>query len=719
MADRLELLAPAGAWDSMRAAVQNGADAIYLGGRMCNARQFAGNFRDDDEMLRAIQYCHLRNVRVYVALNTLLLDRELKEVLHYAAFLYNAGADALIVQDMGLLRLLRKCIPEFELHGSTQICLHDENGLALCAALGLRRVVLSRELSLARIEELHSHAPATVKLECFAHGAMCTAVSGACLFSSLAGGRSGNRGACAQPCRKAYAVNGGKPSYPLSLQDMCMLRYVEELRQAGVACIKLEGRMKRPEYVGAMTRAYRMAIDGAPKSEQEEAFESMQHIFFRGNCTGYYYGRDVPAEVEPKARGVLPGGNARLKREQERYSAEQNPREIAASLSLYIGTPAILQLTCEGFTVSVQGEQAAEALKPQDAARYAMQIGKLGGTPFHLMHCNVDIPEPAYLPISAINALRNAAIEAMAAHLTEIHREPLRMQEGILHAIPRTKHSATRILAIVPDAARAISAFEAGADTVALEPRKMKEAESMLRELQRYRTENRRLLLQLPAVDLSGRLRHDWETLFQLDLLDGGVAQNAAQVYSIRGERIAGYLCNAANTQSVLQLQEMGFQNVLFSLELNRAQLRDLSGLPGTGVYAYGRAQLMQLWHCPQKAAQGSCACCGQENGTLTDEAGRVFSLDRIDAAGDGQTKCCLTRVRNCDTMDILDSIGENPQPEILALEFFDESAETITQCVYTARSVFGGCRIGNSKKECATARTGITRGHWARGWET
>lgn len=715
MANPLELLAPAGAWDSMLAAVQNGADAVYLGGRIGNARQFAGNFRDDDEMRRAIDYCHLRDTRVYVAVNTLLLDRELKNALHYAAFLYNIGADALIVQDLGLLGLLRKHIPAMALHASTQMCLHDENGITMCKALGLRRVVLSRELSLARITQLHAFAAYAVELECFAHGAMCTAVSGVCLFSSLAGGRSGNRGVCAQPCRKAYAVDATM-GYPLSLQDLNMLRHVNELQQAGVAGIKLEGRMKRPEYVGAMTRAYRMAIDGAPAAEQEKTWESMFRIFHRGSCTGYYYSKEIPAQVQPKARGGLPDTDAQLQWERQRYGSDCVLREVTASLTLHIGKPAVLQFVCGGRMVSVQGAQVSVAKKMPDTARYVAQIAKLGGTPFQLAHCRVDMPAPAYMAVSALNNLRNAAAQALCTALTNLQREKVSLQDDACHAIARIEQKATSILAIVPDPARAIAAYESGAHAVALEPHRIQQAEDMLRALQPYRHAGKRLLLQLPAVDLSGRLRRQWEALFQIGLLDGGVAQNAAQVYSIRGERIAGYLCNAANSNSIQQMRKLGFDTVLLSLELNRGQIRDLCGLQGAGIYVYGRAQLMQLWHCPKRKDSAPCARCGQEPAALQDEAGRIFPLD---TTGDGESGNCLTRVRNCDILDILDVVGENPRPSLLALEFFDEPEEAVSQRVQAACYVLDEYKDMNHKKRAAPARMGMTRGHWARGWET
>ena len=614
MKHALELLAPAGAWEHMTAAVQNGADAIYLGGKSFSARRFAGNF-EEQELQRAFDYCHERGVRAYVTFNTLLLDRELDEALHYAAYLYESGADALIVQDMGLIRMMRHALPDFELHASTQMVMHDENGLALCSRLGLARAVLARELSLERIREL-SGSP--VELECFAHGALCTSVSGACLFSSLAGGRSGNRGECAQPCRKPYTVDGIGEGYPLSLADLCMLFHVDELSDAGIRSIKLEGRMKRPEYVAAMTRAYRMAIDGAQEADLRRELGALQRIFSRGAGTGYFYGADAPAN----ARGELYNDEALLDSLRESYRGEHRKQSVLGRLELCVGEKAQLKLILGDTAVSVQGEAVQTANKAPDEQRYIEQVSRLGDTPFEIGGCEIQMPEPAFVPVSALNALRRDAVEALLS-VIRLRRTAPDVQ---MPSLPDYKSAVeAEILAVVPDEERAEAAFQAGADIVALEPRCATGAMDMLLTLQQYRRAGKRLLLQLPAVDISGREKTGWQELFDSELLDGGVAQNAGQALLIRGERVAGYLCNAVNAQAVAQLRELGFDRVLLSLELNKPQLRDLLKLSGTGLYAYGRAQLMQLWHCPYRR-DGNCRNCGlARGGALHDDSGRVF----------------------------------------------------------------------------------------------
>ena len=250
----MELLSPAGSFLSLKAAILNGADAVYFSGGAFNARINAENFTNE-ELIEAIDYCRSRNTKAYITLNTLIYDSEFDRCLEYARFLYSMGANAFIVQDLGLLFLLKKYLPDIEYHASTQMGISSLDGVKLCEKLGISQVVLSRELSLKDIRYISENTD--VKLECFVHGAMCVSFSGGCLFSSLVGGRSGNRGECAQPCRKRIAV-GGAPKendYNLSIADMCMIEHIKELKDAGISSLKIEGRMKKPEYVAMATYA--------------------------------------------------------------------------------------------------------------------------------------------------------------------------------------------------------------------------------------------------------------------------------------------------------------------------------------------------------------------------------------------------------------------------------------------------------------------------------
>ncbi len=320
-----ELLAPAGGWESFIAAVQNGADAVYLGGRMFNARRSAVNF-ENQEIARAVEYAHLRGVKVYVTVNILVADREMEEAAGFLLFLYNAGADAVIVQDLGLAALAREVVPRLNLHASTQMTIHNLPGVELLSNAGFKRVVLSREMNLPEISEIC--AAAKTKIEVFVHGALCISYSGRCLFSSMIGGRSGNRGSCAQPCRLPYTLTDEKGralvlvgqekagDYLLSPRDLNMSGHIPDLIGAGIDAFKIEGRIKRPEYVAIVTGIYRKLIDRAVLNGAEGFYVTAQEnmelaqIFNREFTTGYFYGHQynkMMSYKRPNNRGIFLG----------------------------------------------------------------------------------------------------------------------------------------------------------------------------------------------------------------------------------------------------------------------------------------------------------------------------------------------------------------------------------------------------------------------------
>lgn len=278
----MELLAPAGDFECLRAAVLNGADAVYIGGKEFSARQYAGNF-DRDEMVEAIRFCHAYGVHVYVTMNTLYRNDELEAALSYAAFLYENGADALIVQDLGFVSLVSRQLPGFELHGSTQMTVHNLEGVQFLYQKGIKRIVLARELSMKEIEAIAKNTPA--EIEIFIHGALCISFSGQCLLSSMLGGRSGNRGKCAQPCRQEYRFENGTKGYLLSPKDLCTLDQLETLIKLGVTSLKIEGRMKKPEYVSGIVSAYRSALKG---QRQRGDMEKAMQLFNRGGFTSHH-----------------------------------------------------------------------------------------------------------------------------------------------------------------------------------------------------------------------------------------------------------------------------------------------------------------------------------------------------------------------------------------------------------------------------------------------
>lgn len=320
----LELLAPAGDMESLKAAILNGADAVYLGGKEFSARQSAANF-DRDELIQAVRFCHAYNVKVYVTLNTLLKNSEIKQALEYAAFLYSIGVDAIIIQDLGFLKLLREHLPDFEVHASTQMTAHNLDAVEMLYDLGVKRVVLARELSLKEIEYISKNTRA--ELEMFVHGALCISFSGQCLMSSIIGGRSGNRGRCAQPCRLEYRLHD-KKAYHLSPKDLSTLEFIDKIKDLGVYSLKIEGRMKRPEYVATVVSAYRAAIDGKLTKSH---IEDVTQIFNRGGFTSAFMfkrqGSEMMSYKKPRNWGTYLGRVVNVKGDFIRVKLEAELNE--------------------------------------------------------------------------------------------------------------------------------------------------------------------------------------------------------------------------------------------------------------------------------------------------------------------------------------------------------------------------------------------------------
>lgn len=414
----MELLSPAGGWEAMVAAVQNGADAVYMGFGGLNARRSARNFTDE-EFREAVAYCHLRGVKVYLTLNTLVTDRELPAAAEALKKASDMGVDAILIQDWGIWRLAREIAPDVPLHASTQMSLHTLGGACRAAELGLERVVLARELSRRDIHTITRGCPA--EIEVFGHGALCMCYSGQCEMSAVIGGRSGNRGACTQPCRLPYGVNekaaGG---HPLSLKDANLADYVQELEQMGVACLKLEGRMKRPEYVAVITGIYRRLLDEKRGPSREES-RQLEAAFSRSGFTdGYYKGRTGPEMFGTRPENA-PESKELFARAKAGYSREDSRRvPVDMVCTLRAGEPVSLTASAGGHTVWAEGPTPEEARnRALTAAELQSRLEKTGGTVFRPRDTRVELEEGLMLPASAVNALRRQALEGLEAALAQ------------------------------------------------------------------------------------------------------------------------------------------------------------------------------------------------------------------------------------------------------------------------------------------------------------
>ena len=692
----MELLSPAGNFEALMAAVQNGADAVYFGGQMFNARQFAENL-GEEELQRALDYCHLRGIKGYITLNTLLLDREMEDALRYARALYRAGADALIVQDVGLIGRLREELGDFELHASTQMGIHDIEGVKLLQKIGFSRVVLAREVPLDQIRTISEHS--TMELEVFAHGAMCASFSGGCLMSSMAGERSGNRGTCAQPCRKEYRLNKSHGRL-LSMADLCLIDRVGELTAAGVKSLKLEGRMKRPEYVALVTRAYRAALDGADAKTLTFFKSELLRMFNRGGFQhGYLDGpKHIVTGVELQG---APDEDA-LRQARDTYRRQTRLRPVSMALELHTGQPSRLKVTCDGMSVVVEGETAIAAQTLQSADRVREQLAKLGDTAFKLVDAQVENEGgQAYLRVGALNELRRNAIDLIEDRLMvrkELpHESP--MPNRYLLAPPGERLISVKLRTL--DQAK--SAFAAGADEVVFDPVDIWNVATV--QLNQSKPKGAKLLLGLPAVVIHSEQRQRLRELLSDPVWDGAEANALGQLELIRHLpiRIAGAPLNALNAQTVHELFALGFTRVCLSLELTGPQLRDILKQGGCELFLYGRAPVMQLLHCPMRAGESGCKNCSGHAGELTDEDGRVFPLSNTYLGED-----CLVRVSNCNVTDIIDLARQLPPVQAWQLVFEHESAQQIQEKVKDAIAARGGQRIAPTPSS--------TRGHFNRG---
>ena len=428
----LELLSPAGSPEAVVAAVQSGADAIYMGFGGFNARRGAKNF-SDEEFDSAVRYCRVRGCKVYVTLNTLVSDREMDEAVKLAAHASQIGADAILVQDLGLARVLRCAVPDIALHASTQMSIHNLAGVLAAAELGMTRAVLARELSMEQIRAIAEKSP--IELEVFTHGALCFCHSGQCYMSALIGRRSGNRGACAQPCRLQYSLGGRTDDYPLSLRDNCLVNHLRELEDAGVACVKIEGRMKRPEYVAITTGIYSRAIkDKIPPSEAE--MQQLETAFSRQGFTdGYLTGKidrsmfGVRGEQDKEAAKLF----SAVRKEYGGTELRRVPVKFFAIIKAEEPSHFAVEDTC-GNKVLKDGPI------PQSANNQALsqrslsdQLYKTGGTPYYCSDVESQLEEGLFLPASAINEMRRVLLE----QLTEQRKSPPERKIGKLPRTPQ------------------------------------------------------------------------------------------------------------------------------------------------------------------------------------------------------------------------------------------------------------------------------------------
>ena len=618
----IELLAPAGSMDALRAAVQNGANAVYLGCGTFNARQGAKNFTPDT-LTEAVKYCHIRGVAVHLTLNTLVSDRELDKLAELIRHAAMSNVDAFIVQDLGVVQLCRQIAPHIPVHGSTQMTVHSLDGVRMCAAMGCKRVVLSRELSREEIRYICAESP--IEIEVFAHGALCMCYSGQCYMSALIGGRSGNRGRCAQPCRQSYGYTHWENKYPLSLKDNCLVHYLQELQEMGVASLKLEGRMKRPEYVATVTAVYRKALD--EMNVTRDMMEALYSAFNRQGFTdGYYTGR-----VDRKMFGIREEQKedpAWLQAARESYESGENPLvDVSFRAVVSVDGSSLTAFDPDGHMCRVEGpmpERARNVALTGEAL--AQRIAKTGGTPYRCIEVRTAVDPGLTMSAASINAMRREVLNQLTALRARREDGSLRKAAKIPHF---KGHSGIPGLSIQVTSREQLTPMLLNLETIMLYVPMHILLEDI--ELCQKLLRRGRLAAVLPRIvhdrELP-RIRNGLEDLRALGLKDVLVG-NLGLLMTAReaGFRIHGdFGLNVFNSASMNVLRSMELATATVSFEMTLPQIRDLSKAVDAEMIIYGRLPLMVTEHCLIRNKTGECKC---HIGThkLTDKTGAEFPI--------------------------------------------------------------------------------------------
>lgn len=619
----LELLAPAGSPEAVIAAVQNGADAVYLGFGEYNARRNADNFTEED-LAKATEYCRIRGAKVYVTLNTLATDRELIQIERLAKKANRLGADAIIVQDLGAMRAIKQAVPDMPIHASTQMSVHSLDGVRMAAELGASRVVLARELSKAHIAYICKNSP--VEIEVFIHGALCMSYSGQCYMSAVIGQRSGNRGLCAQPCRLGYSLDGVAGN-PLSLKDYCLAYDLDDLKKCGVSCLKIEGRMKRPEYTGIVTRVYADALRESRKPNDEE-MRLLTMAFSRQGFTDAYF----QGEKGEDMLGIRTEDNKKefafFKQVQRDYLRGEHPR---VPLKFYFlakyGHAAMLAAEDDlGNIAKVEGAFPQKARNLElEKVELEERLSKTGGTFYYAKSVECAIESGLNIPVSEINQMRRAAID----RITELRAGFTPKREGIYRAgVQRINEERPPALNIyLSDLGQISDDLLALGSNIVYMPIELivsggKKIEPLLK--------HGGLVAALPRVvtdDQRGKITEFIKKIKQLGVTEV-LAGNIGQIRSAQNEGLTvrgDFGLNVFNSQALKTLKNLELESATISFELKLAQIRDISKSIDTELIAYGRLPLMVTENCIIKNTKGRCLC--DRPMSLSDRKGAAFPV--------------------------------------------------------------------------------------------
>lgn len=617
MKKSIEVLAPAGSAECVKAAVRCGADAVYMGTKSFNARAKADNF-SDEELCETVDYCHSHGTDVHVTMNTLISDDELPAAKSTIERICNSGADALILQDLGVGQLVRKTCKGVAMHASTQMSVQTVSGVKLLEKLGFDRVVLPRELSKEEIKNIKDNTDA--EIECFVHGALCMCVSGQCYMSSMFGARSGNRGLCAQPCRLPFRAPGSE-GYDLSLKDLSLVDCVEEFSQMGVASLKIEGRMKRPEYVAAAVTSVKNALCN---KRDEDLDKKLRAIFSRSGFTkGYYESRLGKEMFGIRQKDDVTAATNSVFNELQRLYNKETPRiPVSFFITVAENEPVSLSATAKGKSAFVLSESSPEKAlnKPLTKESLAERISKCGGTQFFAESVEVDLDNGLIVPASVINNLRREALLKLQNELigvkqtafTDVSQKippykaegPLKFNVRVanLSQIPRNLSNVENLYIPIDCEEKLVEKLKNLGVKVGVEvPRGIFSAEDKVKNL----------LLKMKKCGINTAYCSTLDALAIAKELD----------FEIH----TGFSMNVFNSLSVGVLEELGVKAITLSPELTLNRISKIGGKAQRGIIGYGRLPLMLTRNCPVKNGK-TCAECKGES-CLTDRMGMKFPV--------------------------------------------------------------------------------------------
>ncbi len=732
---KTEILAPAGSYESMKAAVNAGADAVYMGGQRFGARAYADN-PDNDMLLSAIDYVHLHGRKIYLTVNTLLKEKEMeKELYSFLLPFYEAGADGLIVQDLGVCRAVRRWFPDMPLHASTQMTIAGKEGALMAERLGAVRIVTARELSLEEIREIR--AATDLEIEAFVHGALCYCYSGQCLYSSLIGGRSGNRGRCAQPCRLPYDVydgtgrrNSPQGRYVMNLKDLCALELLPDIIEAGVCSLKIEGRMKSPRYTAGVVSVYRKYVDLYDR-EGRAGYrvdpgdrEYLLKLFDRGGFTDGYFreqGRTpmiAPGE-KPAFREV---DGALLAALDHQYIERERKEKIKGSLTIQTNFPAILSLSLGNVSVSVTGETALPARKqPLTEALLRKQMNKFGETPFELEELALTLDGDAFLPMGAVNALRRKGAEALEQAVLKQYRRqaPVRKTEPEEEPVAgsaagaeqsRARNAVPGIYVLAEREEQLEAAFHSEAVEriyVSLEEIPWEHIPAWA---EKWKASGREFFIALPKIWRS-RIRRELfshERFWHRDDVDGFLIRTVDEWYLAQalGESyryVADHSLYSWNHEARKALREQNLTSDTAPVELNERELR-ARGCEGSEMVAYGYLPMMVSAQCFRK----NTGTCDRQPGILTlrDRKKKAFSVKNF-------CRFCYNTVYNSEPLWLADEMAALRECGFSAVRLqFTAEGRAETEKVIAA---YAEARNGKDPDYQPAVRT---KGHFRRGTE-